>query len=204
MDRMIKRLFDIVVASAGLLITAPVCVFIVGLIRLTSTGPAFFRQSRVGLSGDVFSILKFRTMHHGTANRPTHEIAATQVTGVGRLLRATKLDEVPQLWNVLRGDMSLVGPRPCLPQQIELVRLRQANGVLQVPPGITGLAQVIGIDMSVPRRLAAIDALYVRNRSFGLDLRIILATLGLAPFKSPRGKRSRGLVSRGPVAKLAP
>jgi O-antigen biosynthesis protein WbqP len=116
-------------------------------------------------------------MHRDTPTLPTHEAPAGSVTAVGRLLRATKIDELPQLWNVVIGEMSLVGPRPCLPTQAELIERRSQLGVLAALPGITGLAQVKGIDMSDPKLCAEADAAYVRAASIGLDLRILLWTL---------------------------
>jgi O-antigen biosynthesis protein WbqP len=116
-------------------------------------------------------------MYSGTANLPTHEVKASSVTALGEHLRRFKIDELPQLWNVLVGDMSLVGPRPCMPSQAELVEARRRRGVFAVRPGITGLAQVRGIDMSDANRLAEVDAEYVRSQSLQGDLRLIIATL---------------------------
>jgi O-antigen biosynthesis protein WbqP len=116
-------------------------------------------------------------MYSGTANLPTHEVQASSVTPLGERLRRFKVDELPQLCNVLIGDMSLVGPRPCLPSQTALVEARRQRGVLEVRPGITGLAQVNGVDMSDANRLAEIDAQYVRTQSLRGDFRLILATL---------------------------
>jgi O-antigen biosynthesis protein WbqP len=116
-------------------------------------------------------------MYTGTANLPTHEVKASSLTALGERLRRFKIDELPQLWNVLIGDMSLVGPRPCMPSQTDLVEARRQLGVFQVRPGITGLAQVNGIDMADANRLAKIDAQYVRTRSLMGDFRLILATL---------------------------
>jgi O-antigen biosynthesis protein WbqP len=115
-------------------------------------------------------------MFAGTESVPTHEVSAVRVTPVGRFLRRTKLDELPQLWNVLKGEMSLVGPRPCMPTQATLVEARRRRGVAALRPGITGLAQVRGIDMADPEALAAIDAEYLAAASLALDLRILLGT----------------------------
>lgn len=122
----------------------------------------------------------------GVANVPTHQAAAAHVTALGKLLRQSKLDELPQLWNVLQGEMSLVGPRPCLPTQVELIDQRRRRGVLNIRPGITGLAQVRGIDMSDPVLLAEIDAEYLRIRSFAVDLKILFRTFFV---RSGRGDR---------------
>ncbi|TIV47202.1 MAG: sugar transferase, partial [Mesorhizobium sp.] len=107
---------------------------------------------------------------------PTHQAPANSVTAVGTVLRASKIDELPQLWNVLKGEMSLVGPRPCLPTQTELIERRKQLGVLAALPGITGLAQIKGIDMSDPKRCAETDAAYVQAATIRLDIRILLGT----------------------------
>jgi O-antigen biosynthesis protein WbqP len=116
-------------------------------------------------------------MYVGTPSLPSHEAPANSVTSVGGILRKFKLDELPQFWNVLKGEMSLVGPRPCLPTQTELIECRKRLGVLAALPGITGLAQIRGIDMSNPKLLAETDATYLRTASFWLDLRILIGTL---------------------------
>ena len=154
------------------MVFSPILLLIIVAIRLQSPGKAIFAQIRVGKNGRPFTCYKLRTMHTGTANLPSHQVQASAITALGDYLRRLKIDEVPQLWNVLIGDMSLVGPRPCLPSQIELVEVRRRLGVLGVRPGITGLAQVSGVDMSDANRLAEIDAQYVRSQSllgdFGL------------------------------------
>ena len=119
-----KILFDRLSAAFGLLLTAPVVLILIPVIRLTSPGPAIFAQTRVGWKGREFTCYKLRTMAANTRQAATHEISAASVTGIGRILRKTKLDELPQLYNVLIGEMSLVGPRPCLPVQEELIRER--------------------------------------------------------------------------------
>jgi lipopolysaccharide/colanic/teichoic acid biosynthesis glycosyltransferase len=115
-------------------------------------------------------------MRRGTPERGSHEIAASAVTPLGRFLRRTKLDELPQIWNILRNEISLVGPRPCLPAQTRLIEERRRRGVLGLKPGISGLAQINGVDMADPERLARLDARYLALQSLMLDLRIILAT----------------------------
>jgi len=185
---MMKRAFDVVASLAGLVILSPVMILLVLAVRLTSRGPGIFSQTRVGRDGVPFLCHKLRTMQAGTPHLPTHEAAASFVTPLGRFLRRTKLDELPQLYDVLAGTMSFVGPRPCLPSQTELVRLRAERGVLAVRPGITGLAQIQGVDMSDPLRLAEIDADYVRSASFAGDMRIILATVFSAAGRGDRVK----------------
>jgi O-antigen biosynthesis protein WbqP len=172
-----KRAFDVVTCALFLLFFWPVLLIIVVAIRLQSPGPAIFRQVRVGKDCLPFTCYKLRTMYSGTAHLPTHQVQASSVTALGEHLRRFKIDELPQLWNVLIGDMSLVGPRPCMPSQTELVEARRRLGVFDVRPGITGLAQARGIDMSDANRLAEIDAQYVRTQSLIGDLRLIMATL---------------------------
>ena len=173
----LKRVLDFSAALVGLIVLSPVILATGAVVRLSSPGPVVFRQQRVGRDEEPFVCYKFRTMHTGTAQRATHEVSASAVTPAGRFLRKFKLDELPQLWNVLKGEMSLVGPRPCLPVQKELVAERRDRGVFSVRPGITGLAQVEGIDMSEPKRLAERDADYVRMQNTPLDLSLIFKTI---------------------------
>lgn len=172
-----KRIFDVVLAGLGLLAAAPVIAGCLLAIRATSPGPALFRQTRVGWRDTPFTCLKLRTMYAGAAQTATHEAKAVAVTPLGRHLRRWKIDELPQLWNVLMGEMSLVGPRPCLPSQTALVEARRALGVYELRPGITGVAQVAGVDMSDPERLAALDATYLREMSLGTDVALVLSSL---------------------------
>jgi O-antigen biosynthesis protein WbqP len=172
-----KQIFDLAGAALLLVATSPVLVLAALAVRLSSPGPVIFSQTRVGRDGGLFRCHKLRTMHQGTPSLPTHEAPASSVTSVGKVLRKFKLDELPQFWNVLKGEMSLVGPRPCLPTQTELIECRRRLGVLAALPGITGLAQIRGIDMSNPELLAQTDAAYLKTASFWLDLRILLGTV---------------------------
>ncbi|KRB32093.1 MULTISPECIES: sugar transferase [Mesorhizobium] len=172
-----KKIFDLAGATLLLVATSPVLLLAVLAVRASSPGPAIFSQTRVGRDGALFRCHKLRTMVQGTPSLPSHEAPANAVTAVGRTLRKFKLDELPQFWNVLKGEMSLVGPRPCLPTQTELIEYRRRLGVLTALPGITGMAQIRGIDMSNPRLLAETDAAYLRAASFWLDLRILFGTL---------------------------
>lgn len=172
-----KRIIDIAGAAAGLFFLWPVMAAVAVAVRVSSPGPAVFAQTRVGQNEQPFTCYKFRTMHVGTAERATHEVSKSAVTGVGNVLRRFKLDEWPQLWNVLRGDMSLVGPRPCLPVQRDLIEERRKRGVYALRPGITGLAQVENVDMSNPKRLAERDAEYLQRQSVLFDLGLILRTI---------------------------
>ena len=151
-------------------------VIVAAWIKLDSPGPAIFAQRRIGRNGQPFICYKFRTMAENSVQAATHEVSASTVTHVGGFLRRTKIDELPQIYNILRNDMSLVGPRPCLPNQKLLVEARQVRGVLGVKPGITGLAQTRGIDMSDPIRLADVDEQYCVYRSLWGDLQILIAT----------------------------
>jgi O-antigen biosynthesis protein WbqP len=172
-----KRAFDVAACALFLVVFSPILLLIIVAIRLQSPGKAIFAQTRVGQNGRPFTCYKLRTMHSGTANLPSHQVQASAITALGEHLRRLKIDEVPQLWNVLIGDMSLVGPRPCLPSQTELVEARRRLGVLEVRPGITGLAQVSGVDMSDANRLAEMDAQYVRSQSLLGDFGLLWATL---------------------------
>lgn len=171
-----KRITDISIAVIGLPIALSFILICIALVKLSSRGPAIFRQTRVGLHEKLFTCYKLRTMYVDTRNAPSHETAASAVTPVGKWLRRLKLDELPQLWNILCGDMSFVGPRPCLPSQVELIEARRARGLYAIRPGITGIAQVAGIDMSNPQKLAKVDAEYLDMMSMRTDLRLILAT----------------------------
>jgi O-antigen biosynthesis protein WbqP len=173
----VKRALDLALAVPLAILASPVVAAAALWIRFSSQGPAFFAQERIGRHEKPFRCLKLRTMKKGTPSLPTHEIPKNSVTKAGRILRKTKLDELPQLWNVLKGEMSLVGPRPCLPSQNELIGRRRALGVYTLRPGITGLAQARGIDMSDPKKCAEADAEYLKERSTQMDLKIMLGTL---------------------------
>lgn len=170
------RVLDIVFAVLGLLIAMPLMavLFVLGLF---DTGAPLFRQERVGRFQRSFILVKFRTMRPDAPSVATHLADVSTITRFGSFLRKTKLDELPQLWNVLKGEMSLVGPRPCLPNQHELIRERQCRGVFDVRPGITGLAQIQGVDMSAPVLLAEIDAHMIRTLSLSSCFRYIVLTV---------------------------
>lgn len=169
------RVFDVALSSLGLLFGFPVLILIY-VLGLLDTGSPLFRQERVGRHQKPFILVKFRTMKVDTASVASHLASSESITSVGGFLRRTKLDELPQLWNVLKGEMSLVGPRPNLFNQTELIAERAALGVYDVRPGITGVAQVKGIDMSTPRVLAETDAQMIRNLSLALYFRLIMQT----------------------------
>lgn len=173
----IKRTIDLLAALAVLVFAGWAMILIALYIRLDSKGPAIFAQKRVGKHAKNFTCYKFRTMATGTVDAATHDISVSSVTKAGRFLRKTKLDELPQVANVLRNEMSLVGPRPCLPIQQELIERRAARDVLTLKPGITGLAQIKDVDMSDPARLAALDDRYRAFRTAIGDGIILLRTV---------------------------
>ena len=172
-----KRVFDIAIALIGLPVAVPLVVICMILVRFSSRGPTIFSQTRIGLNEQPFTCYKLRSMYIDTRDAPSHETSASAVTPIGAWLRRLKLDELPQLWNILLGDMSFVGPRPCLPSQVELIEARRIRGLYAIRPGITGIAQVAGIDMSDPQRLAEVDAGYLANMSMATDVRLMVATV---------------------------
>ena len=173
---MILRVLDVVFSLLGLLVGLPVLllIYVVGMV---DTGSPLFKQERVGRNQKPFTLVKFRTMRVGTASVASHLADTNAITPMGRFLRRTKLDELPQLWNVLLGDMSLVGPRPGLFNQQELLQARQQHGVFAARPGITGLAQVSGIDMSTPELLAQTDAKMLADLTLRAYFRFIFLTV---------------------------
>jgi O-antigen biosynthesis protein WbqP len=170
------RFFDVVFSLLGLTLGLPLLILL-WIIGLADTGSPIFRQERLGRNQTSFVLVKFRSMRLDTASVATHMASSHAVTTYGRFLRRTKLDELPQLWNVLKGDMSLVGPRPCLFSQTELIAERATRGVFDARPGITGLAQINGIDMSMPARLAKTDAEMLKRLSLATYFKYILLTL---------------------------
>ena len=197
--RLTKRGVDLVIGAIGFLLAAPLMLVVVTLIRFDSAGPALFRQQRVGLDGMTFTMVKFRTMtsdndpsiHREYYRRLVDGVAETQesddgdplyllddprVTRVGRWLRQTSLDELPNLWNVLRGEMSLVGPRPPIPYEVEMYDER-ARGRLLVKPGMTGMAQVCGRGSLSFEEIINLDLAYVERASTLLDLTLMLKTV---------------------------
>jgi exopolysaccharide biosynthesis polyprenyl glycosylphosphotransferase len=213
----VKRAFDILCSGLGLLALSPVLGLCALAVRLDSAGPILYRQQRVGLGGQVFDMLKFRSMYANAdsrvhqqyvegyitsrrqeaADQPSDATVASpevsangglfklvndpRVTRVGSLLRKTSLDELPQIWNVLRGDMSLVGPRPPIPYEVDMYRGRDFQR-LAVKPGITGLWQVSGRNTTTFERMVELDLEYIRTRSLALDLLILLKTVPVVLF----------------------
>jgi len=174
----LKRAFDIVIALAGLMVGWPVLLALALAVRLDSPGPAIHWSRRMGRGNRIFAMPKFRTMRTDTPDVATHLLDDPDrwITPFGRFLRRSSLDELPQLWSVLVGDMSLVGPRPALFNQDDLVALRTAAGVERLRPGVTGWAQINGRDeLPIPDKVQ-LDREYLERMSFGFDLRIIAAT----------------------------
>ena len=170
------RLFDFFIALAGLTFGAPLFLVLV-VIGFFDTGSPVFRQERLGRNKNAFMLVKFRTMNPDAASVATHLADSNSITKVGAFLRRTKLDELPQLWNVLKGEMSLVGPRPGLFNQTELTDARDKLGVFRVRPGITGLSQVSEIDMSTPEKLAESDAKMIAEMNLKNYFRYIFLTV---------------------------
>lgn len=173
-----KRLFDVLLALAAAIVLSLPIVVVALMVRLTSRGPVLYWSERVGVRNQVFRMPKFRTMRIDTPVVATHLLRDPDawLTPVGGFLRKTSLDELPQLWSILKGDMSFVGPRPALFNQEDLIALRTQQGVHALVPGLTGWAQVNGRDeLSIPDKVA-LDAEYLRRRSLWLDIRIIALT----------------------------
>ena len=175
MQSCLLRTFDIISSIIGIICGLPF-MLVIYVFGLFDNGSPLFYQQRVGKNQKLFTLIKFRTMAIDTGSVGTHLVDVASITKSGHFLRKTKLDELPQLFNVLLGHMSLVGPRPCLPNQTELVEEREKRGVLKVRPGVTGLAQVNGIDMSTPRKLARYDQLMINSMNLKLYAKLILTT----------------------------
>jgi lipopolysaccharide/colanic/teichoic acid biosynthesis glycosyltransferase/nucleoside-diphosphate-sugar epimerase len=173
----IFRTADVLLVVAAAPIVVPVCLILLLLIRLDSAGNALFIQNRVGIGRKPFRLVKLRTMTIDTGDLPSHEVAVSKVTRIGRFLRRTKLDELPQLWNILKGEMTFVGPRPCLPSQQHLIDERMARGLFDVLPGVTGPAQVAGIDMATPVLMAEVEEEYFRRATSFSDVMLIVRTV---------------------------
>ena len=174
-----KRLFDMILAACLLSVFGLPMIFLGVVIRLTSEGPALYWSDRIGVDNTTFSMPKFRTMKVDTPIVATHLLASPQqhLTSLGKVLRRYSLDELPQLFSVLKGNMSFVGPRPALYNQDDLIQLRTAKGVHRLVPGITGWAQINGRDeLPIPAKVE-LDAFYLNHRSVALDMRILYMTL---------------------------
>lgn len=173
-----KRFFDLTLSVFCLLILSPLLAGVAVLIRLEDGGPALFKQTRIGRDGREFTFLKYRSMPVNAAQLESAEADSLPITRMGRLIRRTNIDELPQLVNILKGDMSFVGPRPPLAGQEELVRMRAENGSLELRPGLTGLAQLEAYDGMPASEKAVWDGRYSSRVSFSHDMRIIMRTFG--------------------------
>lgn len=175
---MLKRIFDLLLGGvAAILLAAPIALVAL-LVRMTSPGPALYWSDRVGRNNAIFRMPKFRSMQMGTPAVATHLLAdpKSYLTPIGSFLRKSSLDELPQLWSILRGDMSFVGPRPALFNQDDLIALRTECGAHELVPGLTGWAQVNGRDeLPIPEKVK-LDAEYLRRRSLGFDIYILWLT----------------------------
>ena len=180
MYKFFKRTLDIVLSFLGMLVLSPFFLLLVLAIKLDSKGPVLFKQKRIGLHKKHFYILKFRTMRIDTPkDTPTHLLENPEqwITKVGKFLRKTSLDELPQIWNIFVGDMSIIGPRPALWNQYDLIEERDRYGANDVLPGLTGWAQIHGRDELPIGKKAELDGYYVQHLSFGLDVRCFFGTI---------------------------
>lgn len=178
-DEVLKRIFDFLMSLIAIIILSPVILIVALAVKFTSPGPMLFKQRRIGKDNVEFEIYKFRTMRIDTPNVPTHLLENPEqwITPVGKFLRKTSLDELPQLFNILKGEMSIVGPRPALYNQIDLRDMRTAVGIHKLIPGLTGWAQINGRD-EIPLSLkVSLDKEYLDRKSFLFDIKIILMTV---------------------------
>ena len=173
-----KRLFDLLLALLASLILLVPCALVACLVKITSAGPVLYWSDRVGRNNVIFKMPKFRSMRTGTPAVATHLLVnpKTYLTPIGSFLRRTSLDELPQLWSILKGDMSFVGPRPALYNQRDLIELRTQRGVHELLPGLTGWAQINGRDeLPIPQKVT-LDAEYLRRQSLWFDIKILFLT----------------------------
>lgn len=180
MYRKLKRLLDLILSLLGLIILSPIFLILIVLIKIDSKGPVFFKQKRVGINKTHFNILKFRTMNIDTPkDTPTHllENPDQYITRMGKFLRKTSLDELPQIWNIVVGEMSIIGPRPALWNQYDLIDERDKYGANNVFPGLTGWAQINGRDELPIDVKAKLDGEYVQNMSFSMDVKCFFGTI---------------------------
>lgn len=172
-----KRALDIILAAVALAALSPVLAAVAAAIKVEDCGPVLFRQERVGRNGRRFTFLKFRSMPVDSETVESAAADTLQITRVGALIRRSSVDELPQLVNIVRGDMSIVGPRPPIPTQIDLIHLRRANGAISLRPGLTGLAQINSYDGMSADEKAHWDGVYAKSVSFASDLAIIVKTV---------------------------
>ena len=180
-----KRCFDLISSLIGIILFSPILLLLALIIKVTSPGPILFKQRRMGKDNEEFMIYKFRTMRIDTPNVATHLLKNPEqyITPIGNFMRKTSLDELPQLFNILKGEMSIVGPRPALYNQYDLIDMRTKVNVHTVKPGLTGLAQVSGRDELELDKKVYFDELYLNKQSFFYDLKLIFLT-AVKVFKS--------------------
>jgi O-antigen biosynthesis protein WbqP len=184
-QRFFKRIFDLCLVVPSLVALSPLFLMTVVLIRIEDGEPAFFRQKRSGRNLEEFQLVKFRSMPVNTDHIPSALAVSIPITRVGRVIRRTNIDELPQLWNILKGEMSVVGPRPALPSQSVLLEMRQANGAITLKPGLTGFAQINSYDGMSETRKAELDGMYAQSIGFRKDLAIILRTFAYLVKRPP-------------------
>lgn len=172
-----KRFLDIFGSVSVIILLSPLYIFTAIVIYLQDFGPFIFKQDRVGKEGVLFKFYKFRSMPIDTPNVQSSEISKLKITAFGKFIRRTSIDELPQLINILKGDMSLIGPRPPIPTQVNLIKLRTENGAIKCRPGLTGLAQVNSYDFMPEEKKAEWDGIYANSISFVNDTRIVFKTL---------------------------
>ena len=174
-----KRVLDFLICLFALIILSPLFLIVSVGVLISDGSPVFFRQKRVGKNNELFEIYKFRTMKRGTENVASNDLsdADVKITRFGRILRATSIDELPQLLNILNGSMSLIGPRPLIPEETKIRELREEYNVYSVRPGITGWAQVNGRDNVSAEKKALLDKEYVEKQSLMLDIKIFFMTI---------------------------
>ena len=174
-----KRVLDFIISLFALIILSPLFLIVSVCILISDGSPVFFRQKRVGKNNELFEIYKFRTMKRGTENVASNDLsdANVKITKFGKILRATSIDELPQLLNILNGTMSLIGPRPLIPEETKIRELRQKYNVYSVRPGITGWAQVNGRDNVSAEKKALLDKEYVEKQSLLFDIKIFFMTI---------------------------
>lgn len=173
-----KRIFDFIASFTAIVILSPIIIILAIIIKFTSEGPILFKQRRIGKDNKEFYIYKFRTMRIDTPNVATHllENPEQYITPIGKFMRKTSLDELPQLFNILKGEMSILGPRPALYNQYDLNEMRTKAGVSKLVPGLTGWAQINGRDEIPLEQKVNLDEEYLKNKSFYLDMKIIFLT----------------------------
>lgn len=171
-----KRAIDVVASLLAVMILSPLLIAIAILIKVFDPGSIIFKQKRIGRNGDIFLFYKFRSMPESTGNLPSDKIGQIELTWIGKFIRRTNIDELPQLFNIIKGDMSLVGPRPPIPSQEELIKLRLDNESIFCLPGLTGFAQIMSYDGMSIKEKAAFDGDYAKKISLKFDILIVLKT----------------------------